>query len=80
MKNQIILINGYIIVITWGIDSEDSRRAFTRYFKAPDFWNTDSTNGTEITDWKEIPLYTGKSISTAVDNFCEENNLINWSN
>lgn len=72
MNNAVIIINSWIVVITWCCDAEQSNKAFTNYFHP---------NGKQISTWTEIQsAVTRLKITDAVDLFCEEHNLINYSN
>lgn len=75
---QIILVahSLVLIVITWGIDVEDSKRAYTKYYWKSAVENHDDA---EITEWKSIPSYARSRVSSMVDEFCAEKKLVNWS-
>ena len=74
MKQKVFNFNRIIVVMTWGVDPEDSNRCYTKYFRL-------SYSGIyeEVTNWLEIEHDTAAIISANCLDFCNTHGLINWS-
>ena len=74
MKQKVFLFNQVIVVMTWGIDPEDSNRCFTKYFRL-----LETGIYEELDNWFELPSDTAGIISASVLEFCNIMGLVNWS-
>lgn len=75
MKQKVFTFNSVIVTMTWGIDRQEPKRCFTRYFLL-----VHSGIYEELENWKDLDSDTASIISANVDNFCDNEGLINWSN